>query len=112
MSKFDPVVVPLPAGQETNLLGADGIDVAPFDRLGLEVYNAGDTNSIDTVTVYYRVGIKWIPFATNYAGSGIVPDDASLVILVDQFAGGRIRVTATSASGTDARIEGEGVPRR
>lgn len=91
---LDATGVDLPIA-ETDLLGANGIDVAQADSVVLDVENKDATNVIDALTVYElpQGATKWVK-RTDVTFGPIAASSGGYVA-VTVLAHGRLRLTAT-----------------
>ncbi len=98
----------------TELLGAAGLDVGQCDAIAFMLGNTGDTNAITALAVYWSLdeaGTRWSAadpvIATAFAaqGSGVTAHGASFRTERPGTVARRMRIVATSTSGTTAYLD-------
>lgn len=108
LTVFDAAGTDLPASVETDLLGANGVDVSQVDSLVIDVENLNVSNVIDGLKIYEKApgGSKW-----NLVSVSLASVAASLgsTIKIDDHAHGRIRLTSTPTNHVSADVHARGL---
>lgn len=101
--------VTLPAATETDLLGVSGIDVSRLDWLELQIVNLNASNSISSAKAYKsQDGSHWDEITAAALGTIAASGSGTMLFTGKMMGAGRLRVTATSASGASASVKGQG----
>lgn len=96
--------VDLPAGVETELLGANGIDVSQSEEVIIQVDNLNVGQPIDVLSLYERApnAAKWMKMTKSVIAA--IAASGSSIIKVRRHSHGQIRLTATPVAHVSASV--------
>jgi hypothetical protein len=105
---FDGLAIDLPSGVESELLGANGVDVGQADKLIIAVKEDGGAHAIDGLTLY-----EMSPGASSWDPVAVSPIPVAAgkesILVIEDHAHGRVRLTAKPTNHVSADVHARAV---